>query len=102
MSRITIACSCKSCLSERQKIGVGVELVCRIFVRVSKLNARKHQNLTSLRASSPIWESEVSLARTHILARPVSLAQTGELARRLKFNHRLALISLQTTPGPRC
>ena len=40
----------------------------------------------SLRASSPIWASEARLARTRfatrsrVLARPVSLAQTGELA----------------------
>ena len=48
----------------------------------------------SLRASSPIWASEASLARTRerarglaarsrVLARLVSLAQIGELARRL-------------------
>ena len=52
----------------------------------------------SLRASSPIWASEANLAKTReggasaphgfaarlrVLARPVSLAQTGELARRL-------------------
>ena len=55
----------------------------------------------SLRASSPIWASEASLARTrerrgasaprsfaarsHVLARLVSLAQIGELARRLSI-----------------
>ena len=54
--------------------------------------------MCSLRASSPIWASEASLARTHeqaakprgaeaprsrVLARLASLAQTGELARRL-------------------
>ena len=33
-----------SCSSEHHKIGVGDEPVCRIFVRVSKLNARKHQS----------------------------------------------------------
>ena len=47
---------------------------------------------TSLRASSPIWASETSLARTReraakprsrVLARLASLAQIGELARRL-------------------
>ena len=46
----------------------------------------------SLRASSPIWASETSLARTleraakprgRVLARLASLAQIGELARRL-------------------
>ena len=42
----------------------------------------------SLRASSPIWASEASLARTReraarVLARLTSLAQIGELARRL-------------------
>ena len=37
----------------------------------------------SLRASSPIWASETSLARTRERARLASLAQIGELARRL-------------------
>ena len=37
----------------------------------------------SVRASSPIWASEASLVRTSVLARLVSLAQIGELARRL-------------------
>ena len=36
--------------------------------------------VNSLRASSPIWASEASLARTRELT---SLAQIGELARRL-------------------
>ena len=47
----------------------------------------------SLRASSPIWASEASLARTRergagarVLARLVLLAQIGELARRLSRN----------------
>ena len=35
----------------------------------------------SVRASSPIWASEASLVRTSVLARLVSLAQIGELAR---------------------
>ena len=55
--------------------------------------------MDSLRASSPIWASETSLARTceraaklrgaeaprrsRVLARLASLAQIGELARRL-------------------
>ena len=38
---------------------------------------------TSLRASSPVWASETGLARTRVLARLASLAQIGELARRL-------------------
>ena len=42
----------------------------------------------SLRASSPIWASETSLARTvpcsRVLARLALLAQIGELARRLQ------------------
>ena len=38
------------------------------------------REIGSLRASSPIWASEVSLARTRVLAR---LAQIGELALRL-------------------
>ena len=37
----------------------------------------------SLLASSPIWASETSLARTRVLARLASLAQIGELASRL-------------------
>ena len=46
---------------------------------------------TSLRASSPIWASEASLARTCERAAPRSrvlarLAQIGELARRLAKN----------------
>ena len=50
----------------------------------------------SLRASSPIWASEASLTRTsaprsRVLARLASLAQTGELARRLSTNHFLSL-----------
>ena len=56
--------------------------------------------MDSLRASSPIWASETSLARTceraaklrgaeaprrsRVLARLASLAQIGELARRLQ------------------
>ena len=53
-----------------------------------------HTTSFSLRASSPIWASETSLARTRerasgevrgarVLARLASLAQIGELARRL-------------------
>ena len=59
---------------------------------------------TSLRASSPIWSSEASLARTReraakpralrsrVLERLASLDQIGELARRLDENkmHRLS------------
>ena len=49
--------------------------------------------LYSLRPSSPIWASEVSLARTRergaarsrVLERLASLAQIGELARRLNL-----------------
>ena len=37
----------------------------------------------SLRASSPIWASETSLARTRVLVRLASLVQIGELARGL-------------------
>ena len=37
----------------------------------------------SLRASSPIWASEASVARTRVLARLAFLSQIGELARRL-------------------
>ena len=72
--------------------------------RISRRWTRSGTNLViilvpnSLRASSPISASEASLARTRergsaprgfaarsrVLARPVSLAQTGELARRLR------------------
>ena len=38
----------------------------------------------SLRASSPIWASETSRARTLVLTRLASLAQIGELARTLR------------------
>ena len=38
----------------------------------------------SLRASSPIWVSETSRARTLVLTRLASLAQIGELARTLR------------------
>ena len=66
-----------------------------------ELTEEKHLGArNSLRASSPIWASEASLARTRergaegpaprgfaarsrVLARLVSLAQIGELARRL-------------------
>ena len=63
----------------------------------------------SLRASSPIWASEASLARTReratkprgasaprsrVLARLSSLAQTGELARRLCEPNRLRTITI--------
>ena len=49
----------------------------------------KRPTISSLRASSPVWASEASLARTReraakrVLARLASLAQIGELARRL-------------------
>ena len=61
-------------------------------------NASVSIPLCSLRASSPVWAGEASLARTrergasaprgfaalsHVLARLASLAQIGELARRL-------------------
>ena len=63
-----------------------------------EFNSRKTLPTFRLRASSPIWASEASLARTsergaedprgfaarsRVLARLVSLAQIGELARRL-------------------
>ena len=62
----------------------------------------------SLRASSHIWASETSLARTReraarasgVLARLVSLAQVGELARRLPRGSTDALEFLKC-PGPK-
>ena len=47
-----------------------------------------HPSVSSLRANSPIWASEASLARTRLSSAPRSpvlarLAQIGELARRL-------------------
>ena len=49
-----------------------------------EFNSRKTLPTFSLRASSPIWASEASLvSRSRDLARLVSLAQIGELARRL-------------------
>ena len=66
----------------------------------------------SLRASSPIWASEASLARTRelaakargaprsrVLARLTSLAQIGEVARRLKKSYHPEL-SIQLTGFP--
>ena len=73
---------------------------CSLSFRFRQRNQTIKQN-SSLRASSPIWASEASLARTReqatkprgeeeprtpnsrVLARLTSLAQTGELARRL-------------------
>ena len=69
----------------------------------------------SLRASSPIWVSEVSLARTRerggraprgfaarsrVLARLASLAQIGELARRLKKTWNVKSIVSQRLSHP--
>ena len=42
---------------------------------------QENQEFDSLRASSPIWASEASLARTRV--REAQLTQIGELARRL-------------------
>ena len=59
------------------------------------------KGIINLRASSPIWSSEASLARTReraakpprsrVLARLASLAQIGELARRLPNECRLKI-----------
>ena len=58
------------------------------------------RDISSLRASSPIWASEASLARerfaarSRVLARLVSLAQKGEPARRLgHFREREPLLA---------
>ena len=69
-----------------------------ICTRFTSLHSRYPQN--SLRASSPIWASEVSLARTRergsfvarsrVLAR---LAQIGELARRLPLEELHSFLS---------
>ena len=48
---------------------------------ISSGTVRRYER--SVRASSLIWASEASLVRTSVLARLVSLAQIGELARRL-------------------
>ena len=78
MSRVTIPCSCKSCLSERQKIGVGVELVCRIFVRVSKLNARKHQSPAETFDSAVLRPPLIhSMTRKTIITAHCRLPQTS-------------------------
>ena len=53
-------------------------------LRVKTSRAKIRRVRLSLRASSPIWASEASLApRSRVLARLALLAQTGELARRL-------------------
>ena len=54
----------------------------------------------SLRASSPIWASETSLARTRVLVRLASLVQIGELARGLPRWSTDALEFLKC-PGPK-
>ena len=46
-------------------------------------NASVSIPLCSLRASSPVWAGEASLARTRERGTSASLAQIGELARRL-------------------
>ena len=76
-------------------LGMKDKLYCRFFPLSLKKNdhlERTYTFLCSLRASSPIWASETSLARTfssaprsRVLARLASLAQIGELARRLLF-----------------
>ena len=56
--------------------------------------------VTSLRASSPIWTSEASLARTCVLARLASLAQIGGLARRLRCNQlQISRLIFQASDG---
>ena len=50
--------------------------------KLTEVELHRH---AGLRASSPIWVSEVSLAaRSRVLARLASLAQIGELAHRLQ------------------
>ena len=84
--------------------GYVLLMECLFFPRKNRLRIRKPNRLISsgLRASSPIWASEASLARTceraakprgaeerpsaprlRVLARLTLLAQIGELARRL-------------------
>ena len=50
---------------------------------IPTVSQMSHRYVSSLRVSSPIWASETSLARTRVLPRLASLAQIGELARRL-------------------
>ena len=73
-----------------------------LFSQIWKKTKPRNHTCDSLRASSPIWASETSLARTReraakprgaeerpsaprsrVLARLATLAQIGELARRL-------------------
>ena len=56
-------------------------------VVIQSLCSERNDESCSLRASSPIWASKESLARTRereVLARLISLAQIGEFARRLR------------------
>ena len=59
-----------------------------LYLEVHELHLIKRWITVSLRASSPIWATETSLAslssapRSRVLARLTSLAQIGELARR--------------------
>ena len=61
-----------------------------LYLEVHELHLIKRWITVSLRASSPIWASETSLASlssapcSRVLARLTSLAQIGELARRLE------------------
>ena len=75
-----------------------------VFALSSKLNFLGNcpptPPLSNLRASSPIWASEASLVsllssapRSRVLARLTSLAQIGELPRRLSLKQTLTLTS---------
>ena len=63
----------------------------------SKTDCKRINDSGSLRAS-PIWASEASLARTRVLASVASLAQIGELARRLRQRNPEIGVTLRSLP----
>ena len=64
-------------------------------------NLRTSRAKFSLRASSPIWASAVSLARTHErVAKPRGAEEIGELARWLGKVRRLARLHALLLPAP--
>ena len=76
--------------------GGGIYFFCEHPKSLRQFSNLKVSSTSSLRASSPIWASETSLARTReraapcslVLARLASLTQIGELARRLYYRYR--------------
>ena len=113
---VTQQCRCSPMLIFRAWATCEIRRQPRYAVRFNEKSNKQHENRSiytkltkicttsspadSLRASSPIWASETSLARTRVLARLASLAQIGELARRLPRGSTDALEFLKC-PGPK-